>query len=443
MAININREVEDTFYRYKMPKLAAKVEGKGNGIKTVIVNVSDIAKALYRKPIYLTKFFGCELGAQIHVDEKNERYIVNGAHQADKLQELLDGFIKKFVLCQSCGNPETTMHVNKKGGTVTTICKACGSQGQLDVTHRLTQYIVKNPPEPEATPAKSKQKKGKKSKGENEDDDNDAATNGDEGSRISPVNTDEVDDDEDWLEDTTEEARRQRINALSAMAKSLALCDDVERSENDRADIFYKHLLQIHQSDKVLSSRKDIRLEADRLNLGPRAVLVVAEVLFNNPSTILADIRKYSPLLLLFTRSGEDQKRAQIYTWGAMAKLIERYSDHDLLSKACHILKTLYDCDIVEEDVILGWYDRGPSKKFVSRELSTKILARCAPMVTWLRQAEEEESESSEGESENNSPKTNHLLMAQMVQRLLTPTEQVMMMTMWTLTLYELFTRRV
>nr|AAU21567.1 translation initiation factor 5-like protein [Schistosoma japonicum] len=91
-----------------------------------------------------------------------------------------------------------------------------------------------------------------------------------------------------------------------------------------------------------------------------------------------------------------------------MAKLIERYSDHDLLSKACHILKTLYDCDIVEEDVILGWYDRGPSKKFVSRELSTKILARCAPMVTWLRQAEEEESESSEGESENNSPKTTH-----------------------------------
>ena len=57
----------------------------------------------------LTKFFGCELGAQIHVDEKNERYIVNGAHEATKLQELLDGFIKKFVLCQGCGNPETVM----------------------------------------------------------------------------------------------------------------------------------------------------------------------------------------------------------------------------------------------------------------------------------------------------------------------------------------------
>ncbi|VDQ10196.1 unnamed protein product [Trichobilharzia regenti] len=364
MAININREVEDTFYRYKMPKLAAKVEGKGNGIKTVIVNVSDIAKALYRKPIYLTKFFGCELGAQIHVDEKNERYIVNGAHQADKLQELLDGFIKKFVLCQSCGNPETTMHVNKRGGTVATTCKACGSQGQLDVTHRLTQFIVKNPPEPEVTTAKSKQKKGKKTKGENEktsgNDGN--AGGGDENNRNSPVNADEEDEDEDWLEDTTEEAR-------------------------------------------LLSRRKELKLEADRLSLGPRAVLVIAEVLFNNPSTILGDIKEYSPLLLLFTRSGEDQKRAQMYTWGAMAKLIERHADQNLISKACHLLKALYDNDIIEEDVILAWYDKGPSKKFVSRELSAKILSRCAPMVTWLRQAEEEESESSEEETETSSPK--------------------------------------
>lgn len=40
-------------------------------------------------------------------DDKNERYIVNGDHSAQKLQETLDGFITKFVLCQSCKNPET------------------------------------------------------------------------------------------------------------------------------------------------------------------------------------------------------------------------------------------------------------------------------------------------------------------------------------------------
>ena len=47
-SLNVNRSVSDAFYRYKMPRLMAKVEGKGNGIKTVIVNMVDVAKAIGR-----------------------------------------------------------------------------------------------------------------------------------------------------------------------------------------------------------------------------------------------------------------------------------------------------------------------------------------------------------------------------------------------------------
>lgn len=58
-----------------------------------------------------TKFFGCELGAQTQFDIKNDRFIVNGAHEAGKLQQMLDIFIKKFVLCPGCDNPETVLTV--------------------------------------------------------------------------------------------------------------------------------------------------------------------------------------------------------------------------------------------------------------------------------------------------------------------------------------------
>lgn len=68
--VNVNRNVTDVFYRYKMPKINAKVEGKGNGIKTVIVNMIDVAKAIGRPATYPTKYFGCELGAQTQFDYK-------------------------------------------------------------------------------------------------------------------------------------------------------------------------------------------------------------------------------------------------------------------------------------------------------------------------------------------------------------------------------------
>ena len=59
--VNIPSTNTDPAYRYKMPKLVAKVEGKGNGIKTNIVNLKEIATAIHRPPEYVCKYFGTEL----------------------------------------------------------------------------------------------------------------------------------------------------------------------------------------------------------------------------------------------------------------------------------------------------------------------------------------------------------------------------------------------
>ncbi|OAF63910.1 hypothetical protein A3Q56_08385 [Intoshia linei] len=48
--VNINGDPHDTHYRYKMPMILGKIEGKGNGIKTVISNIVEIAKSINRPP---------------------------------------------------------------------------------------------------------------------------------------------------------------------------------------------------------------------------------------------------------------------------------------------------------------------------------------------------------------------------------------------------------
>ena len=75
--VNIRRDVDDKFYRYRMPLLEIKIEGKGNGIKTVVPNMSDIARALSRPPSYPTKYFGCELGAQTIIDDKSDLSLIH------------------------------------------------------------------------------------------------------------------------------------------------------------------------------------------------------------------------------------------------------------------------------------------------------------------------------------------------------------------------------
>lgn len=42
--------------------LIVKVEGKGNGIKIVIVNMVDVVKVFNWFLMYFIKYFGCELG---------------------------------------------------------------------------------------------------------------------------------------------------------------------------------------------------------------------------------------------------------------------------------------------------------------------------------------------------------------------------------------------
>ena len=47
------------------------------------------------------------------------------------------------------------------------------------------------------------------------------------------------DDDEDWGEDVSDEAVAKRMLELTDAAKSMAMSDDLEKTANERMDLFY------------------------------------------------------------------------------------------------------------------------------------------------------------------------------------------------------------
>ncbi|BFZ11699.1 hypothetical protein BsWGS_14738 [Bradybaena similaris] len=417
MALNIDRSNTDPFYRYKMPRLIAKVEGKGNGIKTVIVNMTEVAKALSRPPTYPTKYFGCELGAQTLFDTKNDRYIVNGSHMDEKLQTLLDGFIKKFVLCPECSNPETNLVVHAKRGTIMQRCIACGYNGSVDMRHKLTTFILKNPPDQDpaavaATPSKGK--KGKKEKGKKEDEEKEkdrgspesTPTTGQEqmadlresGRLISvPLSKKNAgggnDDDEDWGDDITEEAVNKRIGELSDAARGLTFTDDLEKSAEERLNIIYETIKVKRDEGELVKPVvvKSLFAEAERLEVNDKVPLVLVELLLSDK--VLVQLQKYKNLFLRFCV--QNQKAQKALLGGLEILLAKEYPE--LMSKTSHILKALYDLDILEEAVILEWAKK-PSKKYVTKEQCAQIQKEAHAFVNWLEQAEEESDDDEEEE---------------------------------------------
>ena len=163
--------IDDPEYRYKMPTVVGKIEGRGNGIKTVISNISDLGLSLHRPPPEVNKFFGCELGAQTSYSEATDRAVVNGAHTDTVLQDMIHRYIEYFVLCPSCGLPETEYKI--KNDIIWHRCKACGAKEMVNMQHKLCTFILAQNKKAKAEKKKNEKKdrKNKKDKKDKKDSD--------------------------------------------------------------------------------------------------------------------------------------------------------------------------------------------------------------------------------------------------------------------------------
>lgn len=419
--INVRRDVQDPFYRYKMPRIQSKIEGKGNGIKTVIPNLPEVGKALGRPPAYIIKFFGAEVGALSTVDERGQKYIVNGVHDAEKLQTLLDGFIGKFVLCAACENPETHLSVSKKDGTVYRLCQACGHRSTVDMLHKLVTFIRANPPPkpPKRTQARDRA--------------DDASHMAAEAAGPSPLGGESVSaadatvldagvdaeldeetvaamaarrggDDEDWAEEDAERMRAAELATLSESVRAkLAVSSGPScevpatkgSGELDALDAFADWLSgEVGTPDAASNAR--VLSEAERRGISnAHAVVVVAQVLLaaDKATETLAAAAGRAPMLATLVSGDRGVARALL---GSVERLAATAMPAQMLQQPralAALLQLLYDRDVVDEEDLVEWNAR-PSKRFATREDAARVRAVAKPFFDWLAASEDESDES-------------------------------------------------
>lgn len=392
--INICRDNNDPFYRYKMPAIISKTEGRGNGIKTAIMNLSDVARALNRPPAYVLKYFGHELGALTSMKEDEDRYLVNGVHDNNELQDSLDGFINRFVLCGSCKNPETEIQVKGKDG-LQRDCKACGKITQIDIRHKLASFILKNAPKNQkgkkAATATANVVGGGKSitdivSGTTNTAADEDAQDGDEDALTKKINAEAaalqeiVIKDDEWAVDMSQEAIAARARELegSGLSDEQAKFNDfgewiLAESEDGKEDLpsdveIYKKIIELEIQDSE------------------ETIQVLAQTLFDED--IKNQIEPHLGLLAKLIHGDADFEKAFL---GGLERFLG-IEKPELIPQLPAILMQLYDKELISEEIIINWGSK-VSKKYVPKDVSKKVRKASKPFITWLQEAEEESDE--------------------------------------------------
>jgi translation initiation factor 5 len=403
--VNIVRENKDPFYRYKMEVILSKIEGKGNGIKTVIPNLASVAQSLARPPAYVIKYFGFELGAQTNINPADDRWIINGAHEASKLQDYLDGFIQKFVLCRKCKNPETEMEV--KDDTITLDCKACGQLTDVDPRAKLSSYILKNEPKKgkkDKAAKKAARKARKEANGENgngdsnsdnADEDGDFAGSDDELTRQIKEGAKTISDAEpkevEWTVDTSEAAVKARALGLSEdLKRNLVLNEDEEAEDGDNAyELFGPWIIDTAKEKGGINNVENVEVymkaKESGIETNHRTLTVLAQTLFTD--NIVKEIEKRAPMLKKMITSPRHEKAFM----GGTERFVGKEKPN-LIPQISAILIQYYNEDLITEEFFKDWGTKA-SKKYVDISTSRKVRKSAEQFMTWLETAEEEDSD--------------------------------------------------
>ena len=115
--------------RFEIPEIEGHIEGN----KTIISNFRQIAGSfgsIYRvcdKSEHIEKFLEKELAAQ--GKSEGDRLILIRKIPIKKIQEKLEFYVGKYVICRECGKPDT--EIIKQDNFFFIHCLACGAKHSI------------------------------------------------------------------------------------------------------------------------------------------------------------------------------------------------------------------------------------------------------------------------------------------------------------------------
>jgi translation initiation factor 5 len=389
--------VDDPEYRYKMPTVFGKLEGRGNGSKTVIPNISDVGLSLHRDPGEVNKFFGCELGAQTTYNAETDRAIVNGHHTDKILQQLVHKYIENFVLCPNCRLPETEYKI--KSGVIYHKCAACGNKDMVDMSHKLCTYILAQDKKAKADAKKAGKKKDKKKdKKKGSDDDSGDDKKKEKKDKKSKDKKKEKKDKK--KEKKSKEDKSYLEDAVSGGKDEDDFgSDGEENGAAESVDDANAMALAVEATKKFLSENSDASPSA------------IAEKVVNEQmaSGLKSQDKIHIFISAAFTpdffKHKQVEKNAAIIAKITQGKnVMERH-----LISACEglcadkpknfavLIKQLFDEDVLEEDTILEWAGEGRTDYTldgVDEDQRCAMRAEAEPVVVWLQEDDSSDEDS-------------------------------------------------
>ncbi|TVU50284.1 hypothetical protein EJB05_01650, partial [Eragrostis curvula] len=391
---------DDAFYRYKMPRMRTKIEGRGNGIKTKIENMADIAKALARPASNITNYFKHELGTGSEFDEKTGASVVYGAHGTAKLAGLLDVFIQKYVQCYGCRNPETEILISRSH-VVSLKCAACGFVSDVGMKDK----IIKNQPDNKKggkdkklrRAEKERLKEGVAADGEQQKLKKDAkkrdgSSKGSTEDQLYGVvggdaNESDDNDDVEWQTDTSLEAAKQRMQEQLSTATAGMVMLSVDESEKK------KKKKQAPPQD-VTTNPCDELVEQIKATLGNVATTDQLKGVLSSSTLPSQDVMN-SLFEALFDGFKEEVVKNMEYITAAvpdegyqalLLQAIEAFGGKcsiEALKEIPFVLEALYHGDVLEEESIVQWYNVA-----VAGGKNSQVLKVAKPFMEWLQSAD-------------------------------------------------------